>query len=153
MTGPIRSGAVGGVNPVGGPRGDPAKRTGSTLRGIAGRIADRMAREFSIARDDRDSGGSGFQGHEDLYEIAASARKLTGDLGGKPADEGRFARSLGFFAQESASLLAARPEAASLDVIARAIAAREGNEAEENVTGALQQIDHTTRDILDSRPP
>ncbi|MHA6316173.1 hypothetical protein ACXYN8_00730 [Altererythrobacter sp. CAU 1778] len=124
------------------------------MRSLAGRIAERMTREFRLF-DEREGGRGRHQPEaEDIYEIRALAGTLSGDLGGRPVDEGRLARSLSDFAQESASLFAARPEAASLDAIARAIAAREPAQAQtlHSVDTALGQIDQTTRDIASSRP-
>lgn len=118
---------------------------------IAGRIADRLAREFDLLSDSDSSSGHDLAGHEDLYAIGEAARELSGQLGGKPADEGRLAYSLTHFAQESAVLVAARPSSASLDVIARAIARQDTINATESVASALSQIDQTTREVIDSR--
>lgn len=112
-----------------------------------------MAREFRLLRDGEERPRGGFQGDEDLYEIARAARDLNEELGGGLPDEGRLARSLSLFAQESASLLAARPGAASLDTIAGAVARQEGEPgAAETVAGALRQIDQTTREVTAARP-
>lgn len=153
MTGPIRSASVGAVAPLGTAGAGGRSRTGTALRGLSGRIAGRLAREFRLLGDGGERPGGGFSGDEDLYGIADTARLLSGELGGGAADEGRLARSLGLFAQESASLLAARPGPASLDVIARAVERRdaEGGTAE-TIAGALRQIDQTARDVTDARP-
>lgn len=153
MTGPVRPASIGAVTPLGTTGGNGRSRTGSALRGLSGRIAGRMAREFRLLRDNRERPGGGFQGDEDLYEIAETARELNGELGGSAPDEGRLARSLNLFAQESASLLAARPGAASLDIVIRAVEGQEGAPgAPETVAGALRQIDYTTRDVTAARP-
>ena len=153
MVGPVRSNPLGGISAVGNSRkGDGNVRTGATLGRIAGRVADRMTREFALLRDGGERSQGGFAGHEDIYEIAEAARELSGDLGGKPVDEGRLAHSLGSFAQESAALFAARPGASSLDAIARAIAGRDSAELHRTIADALRQIDQTTRDVVEARP-
>lgn len=152
MVGPVRSahvGAIGQVRATG--NGGQASRTGRALSRIAGRIADRLAREFDLLSDREGSGGQNLAGHEDLYAIGDAARELSGELGGKPSDEGRLAYSLKTFAQESAVLVAARPSSVSLDVIARAIARQHQADTTETVASALLQIDQTTRDVIESR--
>ena len=151
MVGPIRSGGVAGVGPIGAAGARGGTRAGTAMRTLAGRIAGRMAREFRLLDDERGHGG-GRSDAQDIYELDALARQLADGLGARPVDAGRVARSLGDFAQESAALLAARPEGASLDAIARFIAAREGGGGVETVELAVDQIDQTTRDIVDFRP-
>ena len=118
---------------------------------LAGRIAQRMAREFRMFDDDRGQGRNHYDA-EDLYEIGRLANELSSELDARPMDEGRVLRSLGSFAQESASLIAARPDAASLDTIARAIAAGERPGEPETIDRAVRQIDQTTRDIVERLP-
>lgn len=152
MVGPVRSAQVGAVAPIRG-SGNSGKtsRTGRALSRIAGRIADRLAREFALLSDEDGGSGQTLTGRDDLYAIGEAARELSGDLGGKPADEGRLAYSLTAFAQETAVLVAARPSSVSLDVIARAIARQDQAEMTETVASALIQIDQTTRDVMESR--
>ena len=157
MVGPVRSSPVGAIGAVARRDSSGGSRTGGALRSIAGRVADRMAREFRLFGDERrggsggGGGGDAFREGEDIYEIRGAARDLARDLNGKPTDEGRLARSLGLFAQESASLMAARPDAASLEAIARVIAARDASSAPETLDRAIGQIDQTTRDLAEDR--
>ena len=155
MVGPVRSNPVGAIGAVSRRDSSGGSRTGGTLRSLAGRVADRMAREFRLFGDERRGGGAGggdaFREGEDIYQIRGAARDLARDLNGKPTDEGRLARSLGLFAQESASLMAARPDAASLEAIARVIAARDASSAPETLDRAIGQIDQTTRDLAEDR--
>lgn len=124
------------------------------MRRLAGNIAERVAREFKLFDDEQDQPGGEqrFRDGEDIYEVGEVARKLAADLQARPSEEGSLARSLDAFAQESVSLMAARPEAASLDTIARVIAANEKSNQPETFDRALGQIDQTTRDIAGSRP-
>lgn len=152
MVGPVRSAHVGAVGQIRGTGNNgQVSRTGRALSRIAGRIADRLAREFDLLSDEDDGSRRSLTGRDDLYAIGEAARELSGELGGKPADEGRLAYSLTTFAQESAVLVASRPSSASLDVIARAIARQERAEMTETVASALVQIDQTTRDVIESR--
>lgn len=151
MVGPIRSSGIGAIGAIGGARGSSASRAGSAMNTLAGRIAQRMAREFRMFDDERGQGRNQYDA-EDLYEIGRMASELSGELGARPTDEGRVLRSLGSFAQESASLIAARPDAASLDTIARAIAAGERPGEPETIDRAVRHIDQTTRDIVEGRP-
>ena len=171
MVGPIRSSGVSSVSAVGRGSGGNDSRTGGALRKLAGRVASRLAREFKLVEDDRAGRGEtgddtdGYDDNRrhnqreagDIYDIRGVARELTGDLNGRPTDEGRLARSLDGFVQESASLLAARPGAASLDTIARVIRANETPGSGETLDRSLRQIDQTTRSIAGgsaaSRPP
>ncbi len=123
------------------------------MRRLAGNIADRVAREFRLLDDQRrQSGGDrSFRDGEDIYQLREVARELAEELQARPSEQGNLARSLDAFAQESVSLMAARPEAASLDTIARVIAAHEKPDRPETIANALGQIDQTTRDIADSR--
>ncbi len=153
MVNAIRPTGVSPVSPVSGGGGDNGSRTGGALRRLAGKVAGRMAREFKLFDQERDNEESDqFREGEDIYAISETARELTTDLGGRPTDEGRLARSLDGFVQESASLMAARPEAASLDTIARLIVANEQSEPRETIDGSLRQIDQTARDIAESKP-
>ena len=152
MVGPIRSGGINGVGPLGIGTGGKSSKAGGAMRTLAGRIAGRMAREFRLLDDDHSQQGQGRPDAQDLYELDALARQLADGLGARPVDAGRVARSLGDFAQESAALMAARPDGASLDAIARFIAARERAGEPETIDRAVGQIDQTTRDIVDFRP-
>lgn len=129
-------------------------RAGKAMRRLAGNIAERVAREFRLIDDSgRQSGDErSFGEGEDIYELRDVARELADDLQARPSETGLLARSLDAFALHSVSLMAARPEAASLDAIARAIAANEPRDRPETVNSAIGQIDQTTRAIgRDSR--
>lgn len=141
---PLRTGATGGVGAVrlGGP-GGTRTRAGAAMAGIAGQVASSLAREFDLL-DDRQQRRH-YQPEQDLYEVRATARRLTTDLGGTPAQEGQIARSLGAFVLESASLIAARPEARSLESIAAAIRRGEDDvNLPDSPDQALRVIDATT---------
>lgn len=154
MVGSIRPGGVGPIGAVTRGGSGQSTRTGTALRGLAGRIAQRMSREFNLLdeREGGSSGDDGFREGDDIYEIRTVARELANDLKAKAMDEGRLARSLDEFAQESASLLAARPEAASLDAIARVIAENDKPSEPETLDRAVGQIDQTARGIAETRP-
>lgn len=149
----IRPTGVSAISAISAGSSKTGGRTGGALRKLAGRIAGKVGREFRLLDEERErSDDRPPHDGEDLYEIREVARELAADLHAKPADEGRLARSLGAFAQESASLLAARPEAASLDTIAHAIAAHERPADGETVDRAVGQIDQTVLGISESRP-
>ncbi len=153
MVGSIRPTGIGAVSAVSGRSSGGGSRTGGALSKLANRIAGRVAREFRMFEDEQDRGDDRPPREgEDLYEIREVARELAADLHARPTDEGRLARSLGAFAQESASLLAARPEAASLDTIAHMIAAHEQSPEGETIDRAVGQIDQTVLGISESRP-
>ena len=155
MVGAIRPGGVSGVAAVGGrgPAGS-GNRTGGALRKLAGSVAGRIAREFDLLDDGRQDGErpDGYREGEDLYDIEGVSRALAADLAAAPREQGLLARSLGGFVQESAVLLAARPGAASLDAIARAIQSHENAQDDETVARSIAQIDQTTRSIVDAAP-
>lgn len=158
MVRPVGASGISGIGPIRSSGQSGGSRAGGALRDVANRIASRMAREFDLIDRDGGKGGHGSSGEDrafadgpDVYEIGSTARSLTQELGGRNTDEGRIARSLTLFAQESAILMAARPGVASLDTIARAIAARDLMQ-QENVDTAITQIDQTTRDVMGARP-
>jgi hypothetical protein len=155
VVGSVRPGSLSGVSAVssGGPA-RPGNRTGGALRRLAGSVAGRIAREFDLLEDEARQGDRppGYREGEDLYDLAGVTRDLANDLAAGPRDQGLLARSLGGFVQESAVLLAARPGAASLDAIARAIIAHEGARDDENLARSLAQIDQTTRSIAEEVP-
>jgi hypothetical protein len=123
-------------------------RAGAAMRGLAGRVAGAFTQEFDLLGDDR--GGNRRGG--DPYDVDGAARELTQDLGGRPVDEGRFARSLGAFVVESASLMGARPEARSLAEIGGAIDSAEAEEGgAETIDSALRSIDRTTARVAGRR--
>lgn len=157
MVGRIRSTGTSSVSAIGSGDAKGGSRTGGTLRKLAGRVAGRMAREFKLidefdTEEESDRHPGGPLNGEDIYDIRQAARDLTTDLNGKPADEGRLGRSLDGFVQESAALLAARPDAASLDTIARLIRDNDTQNGPETVDRSLGQIDQTTREIAESKP-
>ncbi len=153
MVNSIRPTGVSAVSAVAAGFGKNGGRTGGALRKLAKQIAGRVVREFRMSEDERDHQEEApLRDGEDLYEIRAVARELASDLQARPTDEGRLARSLGAFAAESASLLAARPEAASLDTIARVIGAHEQPADGETIERAFNQIDQTALGISESRP-
>ena len=153
MVGPIRSGGVSGVSPIGlGGASKGGNRTGGALRNLAGKIAGRVAREFRLFEDAEgdDERRDHFREGEDIYDIVGTARDLASDLNARPLDEGMIARSLDGFVQESAALMAARPGAASLDAIARVIVENEGAPDNETLERSIAQIDQTTRGIAEA---
>lgn len=151
MVSPIRPTGVSSISAIGRGTDSRASSTGGTLRSLTRRVAGRMAREFCLLDDERDfAEPEDYREGDDIYKIGEAARELTADLHGGPADEGRLARSLDGFVQESASLIAARPDAASLDTIARAIVANERRDGPETIDVSLRQIDQTARDIARS---
>ena len=153
MVGSIRPTGVGSVSAVSAGSGNKGSRTGGALHKLAHRIAGRVAREFRLLEDDERQGDDRPpRDREDIYDIREVARELSRDLRARPTDEGRLARSLGSFAQESAALLAARPGAASLDTIARVIAKNDKAADGENADGAVSQIDQTVLGIVEARP-
>ncbi len=157
MVGGIRSTGVSSISALGRGDGKSGSRTGGALRQLAGRVAGRVAREFKLidefdAQDEREESQERRMSGDDIYDIRQTARDLTNDLNGKPADEGQLARSLDGFVQESASLLAARPDAASLDTIARLIVEHENQDGPETVDRSLNQIDQTARGIAEFKP-
>lgn len=149
MAGPIRPSGTVPVSAIGRGYSSSSSRAGKAMRRLAGNIAERVAREFRLLDDSgRQSGDDrAFREGEDIYDLRDVARELADDLQARPSEAGSLARSLDAFAQHSVSLIAARPEAASLDTIARAIAANEAAGQPETVNGAIGQIDQTTRDI------
>lgn len=155
MVGAIRPGGVTGAAAIGGAGSTRiGNRTGGALRKLAGRVAGQVAREFRLLEDQdgTDDRPGSYREGEDLYDISGVARELAGELDARPLDEGLLARSLDGFVQESAVLLAARPSAASLDAIARAIVSNEGAREEETLARSIAQIDQTTRGIAASGP-
>lgn len=149
MVGPISSSRASGVSQIGGASGSGAgSKAGKAMNSVAGKVASALTQEFDLL--DQDGGGkggeSGYQGDEDIYGIADTARDLSGELGGNGADEGQLARSLSAFAFESASLIGARPEARSFERIEQAIKAIEAQQQGiENVASVLASIDKTTK--------
>jgi hypothetical protein len=149
MAGPIRPSGAAPIAAIGSGASGSGTRTGKAMRRLASNIAERVAREFRLLDDSRQHPDDDrrFSEGEDIYELRDVARELAHDLQARPAEAGLLARSLDAFALHSVSLMAARPEAASLDTIARAIAANEQANRPETVDSAIGQIDQTTRDI------
>jgi hypothetical protein len=149
VAGPIRPSGATPIAAIGRGHTSSGSRAGKAMRRLAGNIADRVAREFRLIDDSGRQPGDDapFREGEDIYDLRDVARELAADLQARPAEAGLLARSLDAFALNSISLMAARPEAASLDTIARAIAANERAGQPETVDAAIGQIDQTTRDI------
>lgn len=155
MVGAVRPGGVSGVSAIsGGGAAGPGNRTGGALRKLAGSVAGRIAREFDLLDDERGDNDrpDTYREGEDLYDIAGVTRDLAAELAATPRDQGLLARSLGGFVQESAVLLAARPDSASIDAIARAILTHEGTRDDETIARSIAQIDQTTRSITEAVP-
>ena len=126
--------------------GGSPTQAGGAMASLAGRVAGRVARSLDLLEDDRR--GRPLVEGEDLYEVAATARELNGALNGRPSDEGQFARSLGAFVTESASLVAARPSSGSLELIEGAIRDEEARAPPmETAASALLAIERTTRRV------
>lgn len=141
----VRTGGVGAASGVG--RGGRATRTGAAMASLAGQVAQRLTREFDLL-DDRQP-RKPYQPEEDIYEVRATASTLARALGGTAAHEGHLVRSLGLFVTESASLIAARPESRSLQLIEAAIDDGERHsqslgQGPETAERALTMIDRTT---------
>ena len=111
---------------------------------IAGRVASALARALRLAGEvgSRQSTGGG---GADPYQIDEIARELATQMGGNSADSGRIARALHEFAQESASLIGARPQSQSFAAIESAIARATSDNGEANtVDSAIIAIDRST---------
>lgn len=149
MTGSIRPSGAAPISAIGRGYANGSGRAGKAMRRLAGNIAERVAREFRLLDDHEQQSGDdrAFREGDDIYELRDVARELADDLQARPSEAGLLARSLDAFAQHSVSLMAARPEAASLDTINRAITAHEREGKVETVDSALGQIDQTTREI------
>ncbi len=148
MTGPVTSGRAGGVSAIrasgAGKRGGPAS---SAMAAVASKVAANIADDLGLAVDpDGRRKGSA----NDPNGIEASADTLTEELGGTTADRGRAAQSLHGFAQEVASLVAARPGSRAVAQVGQAIAAAAQNDPSQSardMSAALRLIDETTRKI------
>jgi hypothetical protein len=110
---------------------------------IAGRVASALAKALRLAGEvgSRQSSGGG----SDPYQIDQIASELCTQMGGGSADAGRIARALHEFAQESASLIGARPQSKSFIAIENAIARALNDQGEANsVETAIAAIDRST---------
>jgi hypothetical protein len=110
---------------------------------IAGRVASALAKALLLAGEvgSRQSTGSS----SDPYQIDEVANELATQMGGNSADAGRIARALHEFAQESASLIGARPHSNSFAAIERAIEKGTSDNGEANtVESAIAAIDRST---------
>lgn len=111
---------------------------------IAGRVASAIAKALRLAGEvgaKQSSGG----GNGDPYQIDEIAKQLATQMGGNSADAGKLARALHEFAQESASLIGARPQSTSFIAIERAIAkGTEGPVEVNTVDAAIAAIDRST---------
>lgn len=110
---------------------------------IAGRVASALAKALRLAGEvgsrQSTSGGS------DPYQIDQIASELSTQMGGNSADAGRIARALHEFAQESASLIGARPHSNSFAAIEGAIAKGISEHGEaRTVESAITAIDRST---------
>ena len=111
---------------------------------IAGRIASAIAKALRLAGEvgAKQSTGSG---NGDPYQIDEIAKQLATQMGGNSADAGKIARALHEFAQESASLIGARPQSTSFIAIERAIAkGTEGSGDASSIDAAIGAIDRST---------
>lgn len=146
MTRAISSGRAGGISSVrlGGPGGKGGAAS-AAMSGIAASVASSIAAELNLTVDP-DRQRKPFAPAHDLYEIEDVADTVTSALGGGPADRGRMAQALNLFAQEVASLVAARPESRSLELVQRAIQAAQSGDAAD-ISAALRAIDRTTHAI------
>ncbi len=151
MTRAVSSGRAGGVSSVRiGGSGGGGKAASAAMSGIAASVASSIAGELNLMVDP-DRQRKPFAPAHDLYEIEDAADAVTGALGGGPADRGRVAHALNLFAQEVASLIAARPESRSLEHVQRAIQMTQSGDAAD-ISAALRAIDGTTRAIA-GKPP
>ena len=110
---------------------------------IAGRVASVLAKALRLAGKvgSRQSTSSG----SDPYQIDQIAGELSTQMGGNSADAGRIARALHEFAQESASLIGARPHSNSFAAIESAIAKSISDYGEaRTVESAIAAIDRST---------
>jgi hypothetical protein len=110
---------------------------------IAGRVASALAKALRLAGEvgSRQSTGGG----SDPYKIDEVAGELATQMGGNSADAGRIARALHEFAQESASLIGARPHSNSFAAIESAITKGTSESGEANtVDAAIAAIDRST---------
>ncbi len=146
MTGPISSSRASGASAVGlggaGPRGGAA---GKALSNIAANVASAITAELQLAVDpDGRQRGSA----QDAYEVEAAADEMVDTLGGNAADRAAAARSLHSFAQEVASLIAARPGSRSLDRIYQIVQRASASQQAQDINAALKLIDATTAEIV-----
>jgi hypothetical protein len=146
MTGAVSSSRAGGVSAIrlGGPGGKSGGAS-AAMNGIAASIASSIAAELKLAVDP-DGRRKPFVPSQDLYDVEETATALTDAYGGGRQDRGRALQSLSHFAQEVASLMAARPESRSLEHVQRAIA-MVGNAEAADISAALQLIDRTTQAV------
>jgi hypothetical protein len=138
------------VNRIGGGDGAGQAPTAAALADVAGRVATSLASELRLAHD-----GDGRQatssGGGDPYAIDDLARELASRLGGSTADAGHIARALHEFAQESASLIGARPDSRSFAQIEAAIAPEQAQAGgPDTVQSALVMIEQSTARIKGS---
>jgi hypothetical protein len=113
------------------------------LTEIAGRVASAIAKALRLAGEVGSRQSSG--GNGDPYQIDEIAKQLSKQLGGNSADAGRIARALHEFAQESASLIGARPQSTSFAAIESAIAKGTSETGEaDSVDSAIIAIDRST---------
>lgn len=113
------------------------------LTEVASRVALALAQALRLAGEvgSRQSGGSS----SDPYQIDEIAAQLATQLGGNSADAGKIARGLHEFAQESASLIGARPHSTSFAMIEAAIAKGTGETGEaHSVADAMTAIERST---------
>lgn len=144
MVGPISSIRTSGIGGVSGTKSGGGKtKAGDAMHSLAGKLGNALADELDLLGDRE--GRRQYAPDEDLYEIDETARELNSALGGNSAQLGQIARSLGDFVTESASLMAARPESRSLQVIADAITQSEsGTIGTETPDSAVQIITRST---------
>ncbi len=79
------------------------------------------------------------------YDIGRAADTLASSLGAGPADAGRIARALDDFASEIASLVAARPDSATVSAIGAVLSSEGGNAS--SVDAAVGAIEGVTEKL------
>lgn len=127
---------------IGAAKGGPAGAAAQAMTQVAGRVASAMTAQFGLAEVDPRGGYTGGTA-SDAYGVEEMAAELTAVLGGGPKERGDVARSLHEFVREGATLVAARPEARSLERLESVIAdsaARTGGTGSE-VQQAVAAID------------
>ncbi|WP_229953612.1 hypothetical protein [Parasphingorhabdus litoris] len=123
MSNDIRTG-LSGINAVRLSGRGGGSRAGAALSSLAAQIAGHVADTLNLtAQDDQDDNrrGRNFITAHDLYEIEALSGSLSRELSADGAEAARLTAALHQFAEQSASLLGARPAAYSVEHLVHAI--------------------------------
>lgn len=140
------------INPINGGRADavslrgidgkrgPAAQASAAMGKVSGRVAETMARELKLAPVDPRGGYAGGSA-SDAYGIEEIAAELNASVGGTPADQGRLSRALHEFAQEVATLIAARPVSNTLSGLTFSLADSDGRMGATDADYALSAIE------------